>query len=286
MPVEAISCPKCGSPDATEFKPGSYVCGHCEAVFKHVDAGRSSIGCGIDGCGVAAIGRCETCGTAFCGTHQARFRDGFGLSQPYVDLSTSCQRKAHDAELESERALGEAEYHERYAEYLEKLAAYERLREAVIARLLAIDDPIARLAATFGYVLEKEHLPFPSPQIIHAGPQADPVCEIDGTILIAVLPELGVARELYPEVTTEIVIPGGAGASVNGGPEVPPLPWDSAAIAKWWAAQAAKRGLKPDREFGSARLGRYRKGWEFTAVGQEMRQDRWSSDLSSRSQSF
>lgn len=40
-------------------------------------------------CGVAAIGRCTTCGRAFCQTHQARGKV-YGGSVPYVDLCANC----------------------------------------------------------------------------------------------------------------------------------------------------------------------------------------------------
>ena len=48
MPIEPIHCEACGSRDVTEFKPGSYVCGHCEAVFKHVTPASGARGCEID----------------------------------------------------------------------------------------------------------------------------------------------------------------------------------------------------------------------------------------------
>jgi DNA-directed RNA polymerase subunit RPC12/RpoP len=43
MPIETIKCQECGSADVTEFKPGSYVCSHCESVFKVV----STVGAGV-----------------------------------------------------------------------------------------------------------------------------------------------------------------------------------------------------------------------------------------------
>jgi hypothetical protein len=69
MPVETIQCQQCGSADVTEFKPGSYVCGHCEAVFKHIDPMKAGTGCEVDGCGVLAIGRCKRCESAYCASH-------------------------------------------------------------------------------------------------------------------------------------------------------------------------------------------------------------------------
>jgi hypothetical protein len=88
MPLETIHCDQCGSSDVTEFKPGSYVCAHCEALFKHVPSGAaSSGGCEVDACGVPAIARCATCRRRYCQTHQARQSDGV----PYVDLCADCQ---------------------------------------------------------------------------------------------------------------------------------------------------------------------------------------------------
>jgi hypothetical protein len=71
MPFETIKCRECGSPEVTEFKAGTYVCGHCEAIFRHVSPGAASGGCEIDGCAVPAVGRCSNCDRRFCTTHQA-----------------------------------------------------------------------------------------------------------------------------------------------------------------------------------------------------------------------
>ncbi len=85
MPVETVKCQECGSADVTEFKPGSYVCGHCESVFKYTNSAGTSTGpagCEIDNCGVLAIGKCSACARAFCGDHQAAiyFADGVLLA--------------------------------------------------------------------------------------------------------------------------------------------------------------------------------------------------------------
>jgi hypothetical protein len=70
MPIETIKCQECGSADVTEFKPGSYVCGHCEAIFKHVQPAGLAVGCEVNGCGVLAVGRCRTCGCGYCPSHK------------------------------------------------------------------------------------------------------------------------------------------------------------------------------------------------------------------------
>jgi uncharacterized Zn finger protein (UPF0148 family) len=68
MALETVtnSCPECGSGKFTESKPGSYVCAYC-GVTRLAPAG-TAVGCEID-CGVPAIGRCRSCGRAFCTTH-------------------------------------------------------------------------------------------------------------------------------------------------------------------------------------------------------------------------
>lgn len=123
MPVEAIQCKSCGSSDVTEFKPGSYVCGHCEAVFKHIrPAGSgSAVGCEIDDCGVTSVGRCSTCGRAFCRSHQAR-----------VDFCSACQaeklgRKQHlDLEVREAAARGWPAEREAIARVPDRVERYLR----------------------------------------------------------------------------------------------------------------------------------------------------------------
>ena len=93
MPVETIKCQECGSADVTEFKAGTYVCAHCEAVFKHVSPAAAGGGCEIDDCGVPAVGRCSSCNRRFCGTHQARDEKG-----SYVDWCRACQEERRATE--------------------------------------------------------------------------------------------------------------------------------------------------------------------------------------------
>jgi ribosomal protein L37AE/L43A len=62
MAVEIMRCRSCGSAEVTEFKAGSYVCGHCEAVFRHVhSSGGASCACGI-----TASTRCGVCDRPIC----------------------------------------------------------------------------------------------------------------------------------------------------------------------------------------------------------------------------
>jgi hypothetical protein len=95
VPIETIKCQECGSADVTEFKPGTYVCGHCEAVFKHVAQAREVVGCEVDNCGVLAVGRCELCGRAFCGTH--------GGQKTCEPCSVEASRRSTAAALKRER---------------------------------------------------------------------------------------------------------------------------------------------------------------------------------------
>ena len=37
MPLESITCAYCRSSEASEYKPGSFICSHCDGVFKHFD---------------------------------------------------------------------------------------------------------------------------------------------------------------------------------------------------------------------------------------------------------
>jgi hypothetical protein len=67
MSIETMKCAECGSAEVTEFKPGSYICGHCEGIFKHVpDQAQSATLCP---CGIEAAIRCAHCDTAVCRQH-------------------------------------------------------------------------------------------------------------------------------------------------------------------------------------------------------------------------
>lgn len=104
MPFESLLCPRCGSGDAQEVKPGTYFCNHCDNVFKYVSPRRtgSSGGCEVlveeRSCGVPALGRCRSCQRAFCLTHQARVgverlvsEDRYRPGSAYSDWCTACR---------------------------------------------------------------------------------------------------------------------------------------------------------------------------------------------------
>jgi transcription initiation factor TFIIIB Brf1 subunit/transcription initiation factor TFIIB len=68
MPIELLNCPNCGSAEVTEFKQGSYVCGHCESIFKHIDPTQASITVRPEfcRCGNTIRGQCGTCHNGIC----------------------------------------------------------------------------------------------------------------------------------------------------------------------------------------------------------------------------
>jgi hypothetical protein len=68
MPVETIKCRECGSGEVTEYKPGSYVCAHCDAVFKHLDPTRLTVAHDpvFCTCGNQIAYECGYCGGRIC----------------------------------------------------------------------------------------------------------------------------------------------------------------------------------------------------------------------------
>lgn len=99
MPYESLTCPKCGSADCQEVKPGTHFCNHCDNVFRYVTpAGANSRVAACTTCGVLAVGRCVTCSQAFCASHQGR-----DAGMVYVDQCVTCRdrvvqdRRDHEA---------------------------------------------------------------------------------------------------------------------------------------------------------------------------------------------
>lgn len=138
MPYESLTCPKCGSADCQEVKPGTHFCNHCDNVFRYVpptEAGRIRMPAGCEKlvkgrpCEVPAAGRCLTCGEAFCTTHQA-VTEG----RPYVDLCAACKIAvplAREAQLRATREARAEEYN-RAAE--RAVAEVERLKQLILSR--------------------------------------------------------------------------------------------------------------------------------------------------------
>jgi hypothetical protein len=60
------------------------------------------IDCQIEECGILAIGRCRSCGLAFCMSHRAKNQYGYSID----DLCTSCARAARDGEAADQRRAG------------------------------------------------------------------------------------------------------------------------------------------------------------------------------------
>jgi hypothetical protein len=103
MPVETIKCRECGSGEVTEFKPGSYVCGHCEAIFKHVDPARATVDRDFCECGGAIAFRCRVCHTGICAghdawrAHQARWNcDSWTAKGPWIPSTVPAYRLDDD----------------------------------------------------------------------------------------------------------------------------------------------------------------------------------------------
>lgn len=69
MPTETLRCRECGSPEITEFKPATFVCNHCEAVFKYVDPTRLTVDVAKCACGFNSIAACVACSKPLCSDH-------------------------------------------------------------------------------------------------------------------------------------------------------------------------------------------------------------------------
>jgi hypothetical protein len=69
MPLEAVACTSCGSTEVSEYKPGSYVCEHCDTVFKHVDPSKVTLQREFCACGQVVTAQCCICEKGLCRTH-------------------------------------------------------------------------------------------------------------------------------------------------------------------------------------------------------------------------
>ena len=128
MPTEVIRCPECGGGTVTEYKPRAFVCGHCDHLFRVVDEPGTVRGCAVDGCGVAAVGRCEQCQQAFCTTHRA----GQALCSECAKANTSAaERQREDArQAKIARIRGVIATHGRIEGLVLSIASYEGLHLA------------------------------------------------------------------------------------------------------------------------------------------------------------
>jgi chemotaxis protein histidine kinase CheA len=132
MPIETIKCQECGSVDVTEFKPGSYVCRHCEAVFKHLDPSKLTLTNELCACGTFAIGHCAECAAPVCGTHSALWHHQRRLCSS--DWNKREAARLHSLEQASKKAeKAQAEGEDRARQELASLQS----RADELVRLLA-----------------------------------------------------------------------------------------------------------------------------------------------------
>jgi hypothetical protein len=68
MPLEAVKCATCGSPDVKEVKANTYFCNHCDGVFKYVDPNRATVQStpAFCPCGNPVDAQCNLCGSVLC----------------------------------------------------------------------------------------------------------------------------------------------------------------------------------------------------------------------------
>jgi hypothetical protein len=93
MALDAIACTGCGSTDVSEYKPGSYVCGHCDSVFKYLDPSRVTVQRDFCECGAPIAFQCRACRTGICSGHDVWI--------PYKRYS-----EAYDVEASHRRTSG------------------------------------------------------------------------------------------------------------------------------------------------------------------------------------
>ena len=76
MPKEPITCPSCGSPEAVERGPHSFVCKHCGITFRWVDPTQFTVEHkgAICSCGRHATANCKRCGASLCKKHQRKWQ--------------------------------------------------------------------------------------------------------------------------------------------------------------------------------------------------------------------
>ena len=68
MPLEAVKCASCGSPDVKEVKANTYFCNHCDGVLKYVDPNRATVQStpAFCPCGNPVHAQCNLCGSVLC----------------------------------------------------------------------------------------------------------------------------------------------------------------------------------------------------------------------------
>ena len=159
--------------------------------------------CAIDGCGVQAIGRCAECSDAFCQTHQARKAISSSESVPFVDLCTSCRSKR----------LQEA------------VDARDSHQQAVLRRLLAIEDRFERLIVTLQSCAQYAEADSSRKTHVHLRPESSKVA-VEACPILA-------------DATHSIA----SKADLMKNP-----PWDGREIARWFAQRAAAAGVPTESQ--------------------------------------
>jgi hypothetical protein len=135
MPYESLTCPKCGSGDCQEVKPGTHFCNYCDNVFKYLPptaVGGQVASCAT--CGVVATGLCLTCNQYFCSGHQAVIGN-----TRYTDWCTACLKDENDKQ--------NAEYARQREEavMLSRRSGRVYLRRSARAELKAAGVPLVKL---------------------------------------------------------------------------------------------------------------------------------------------
>jgi hypothetical protein len=137
MPYESLTCPKCGSSDSREVKPGTHFCNHCDNVFKYVlptAKGGGGGGAACATCGVIAAGLCLTCNRHFCEGHQA-----VKGSIRYFDCCAACFNERQD-EAQAADAKKRAE-----AVACSRRSGLIYLEQSARSELMAARVPVVRL---------------------------------------------------------------------------------------------------------------------------------------------
>jgi hypothetical protein len=155
MPYESLACPKCGSGDCQEVKPGTHFCNHCDNVFRLVPSSAVSGSIGACAtCGVIAAGLCLSCNRYFCHVHQAVV---WGQPRGRSELCAACLKDRTDRRAAAkQRRVREAAARSRRAGliYLEKSARLEL--EAAKVPLMKLFYLIPARVSWFGIAREIE----------------------------------------------------------------------------------------------------------------------------------
>ncbi len=130
MPIETIKCQECGSADVTEFKPGSYVCTHCEATFKHVDPTHVTVAPAFCTCGNRIAFRCNHCHSGLCSECDVRSLDFVSLPKTFVHtqgFGYLMRRKEVFYSVAANRIVHEEGWHSARPAFGPAISAYELL---------------------------------------------------------------------------------------------------------------------------------------------------------------